>query len=81
MILDLTPITELVSLKWNKYGHSCFFILAVFYVLYIICFTMCCIYRPLKLQDNTKTDQRDNTIDVQKLLQVSDSSCPLHIPK
>ncbi|KAM6211135.1 LOW QUALITY PROTEIN: transient receptor potential cation channel subfamily V member 5-like [Sarcoramphus papa] len=69
MILDLTPVTELVSLKWNKYGCSCFCILAVFYVLYMICFTMCCIYQPLKLQDTTKTDQRDNTIYVQKLLQ------------
>ncbi|KAM6144580.1 LOW QUALITY PROTEIN: transient receptor potential cation channel subfamily V member 6-like [Phoenicopterus ruber ruber] len=71
MILDLTPVTELVSLKWNKYGHRYFCILAVFYVLYVICFTMCCIYRPLKLQDNTKTDQRDNTTYVQKLLQES----------
>ncbi|XP_006271860.2 transient receptor potential cation channel subfamily V member 6 isoform X1 [Alligator mississippiensis] len=70
-ILDLTPVTELVSLKWNKYGRPYFCILALFYVLYMICFTMCCVYRPLKQRYSNKTDERDNTIYIQKMLQES----------
>ncbi|XP_063152744.1 transient receptor potential cation channel subfamily V member 6-like [Candoia aspera] len=70
-ILDLTPLNELVSLKWNKYGRPYFCILALFYVLYMICFTMCCIYRPLKERSYNRTNERDNTIYVQKLLQES----------
>uniref|UniRef100_A0A8C0IQW5 Ion transport domain-containing protein n=1 Tax=Chelonoidis abingdonii TaxID=106734 RepID=A0A8C0IQW5_CHEAB len=70
-ILDLTPVNELVSLKWNKYGRPYFCILALFYVLYMICFTMCCVYRPLKCRQSNKTHERDNTIYVQKLLQES----------
>uniref|UniRef100_A0A8C4Y4B7 Ion transport domain-containing protein n=1 Tax=Gopherus evgoodei TaxID=1825980 RepID=A0A8C4Y4B7_9SAUR len=70
-ILDLTPVNELVSLKWNKYGRPYFCILALFYVLYMICFTMCCVYRPLKCRQSNKTHERDNTIYIQKLLQES----------
>ncbi|XP_058027249.1 transient receptor potential cation channel subfamily V member 6-like isoform X2 [Ahaetulla prasina] len=70
-ILDLTPVNELVSLKWNKYGRPYFCILALFYVLYMICFTMCCVYRPLKERSFNKTNERDNTIYVQKRLQES----------
>ncbi|TFJ99228.1 Transient receptor potential cation channel subfamily V member 6 [Platysternon megacephalum] len=70
-ILDLTPVKELVSLKWNMYGHPYFCFLALFYVLYMICFTMCCVYRPLKARSENKTDDRDNTIYVQKMLQES----------
>uniref|UniRef100_A0A8C3SNF5 Ion transport domain-containing protein n=1 Tax=Chelydra serpentina TaxID=8475 RepID=A0A8C3SNF5_CHESE len=70
-ILDLTPVNELVSLKWNKYGRPYFCILALFYVLYMICFTMCCVYRPLKRRQSNKTHERDNTIYIQKLLQES----------
>ncbi|XP_039388955.1 transient receptor potential cation channel subfamily V member 6-like isoform X1 [Mauremys reevesii] len=70
-ILDLTPVNELVSLKWNKYGRPYFCILALFYVLYMICFTMCCVYRPLKRRHSNKTHERDNTIYIQKLLQES----------
>ncbi|XP_075759207.1 transient receptor potential cation channel subfamily V member 6-like isoform X3 [Pelodiscus sinensis] len=70
-ILDLTPVNELVSLKWNKYGRPYFCILAFFYVLYMICFTMCCVYRPLKHRQSNKTHERDNTIYIQKQLQES----------
>nr|XP_020667180.1 transient receptor potential cation channel subfamily V member 6-like [Pogona vitticeps] len=68
-ILDLTPVNELVSLKWNKYGRPYFCVLAFFYVLYMICFTMCCVYRPLKQRSWNKTHERDNTIYIQKQLQ------------
>uniref|UniRef100_A0A8D0BMH7 Ion transport domain-containing protein n=1 Tax=Salvator merianae TaxID=96440 RepID=A0A8D0BMH7_SALMN len=70
-ILDLSPVNELVSLKWNKYGRPYFCVLALIYVLYISCFTVCCIYRPLKERSCNRTDERDNTIYVQKLLQES----------
>uniref|UniRef100_A0A8D0GDX0 Ion transport domain-containing protein n=1 Tax=Sphenodon punctatus TaxID=8508 RepID=A0A8D0GDX0_SPHPU len=70
-ILDLTPVNDLVSLKWNKYGRPYFCILGLFYVLYMICFTMCCVYRPLKGRPSNKTHERDNTIHIQKMLQES----------
>ncbi|KAH0628530.1 hypothetical protein JD844_009843 [Phrynosoma platyrhinos] len=60
-ILDITPVKELVSLKWNTYGRPYFYFLALFYVLYMICFTMCCVYRPLKNRPDNRTDERDIT--------------------
>ncbi|XP_004594396.1 transient receptor potential cation channel subfamily V member 5 [Ochotona princeps] len=68
-ILEQTPVKELVSFKWKKYGKPYFCILATLYILYMICFTTCCIYRPLKLRDSNRTDPRDITILQQKLLQ------------
>ncbi|KAL2311229.1 hypothetical protein Nmel_002922 [Mimus melanotis] len=70
-ILDLTPVKELVSLKWNMYGRPYFCFLALFYILYMVCFTMCCVYRPLKPRTGNRTSSRDNTIYVQKMLQES----------
>uniref|UniRef100_A0A8B9MSG8 Transient receptor potential cation channel subfamily V member 6 n=1 Tax=Accipiter nisus TaxID=211598 RepID=A0A8B9MSG8_9AVES len=70
-ILDLTPVKELVSLKWNMYGRPYFCFLALFYILYMVCFTMCCVYRPLKPRTGNKTSSRDNTIYDQKMLQES----------
>ncbi|XP_064884983.1 transient receptor potential cation channel subfamily V member 6 isoform X4 [Columba livia] len=70
-ILDLTPVKELVSLKWNMYGRPYFCFLTLFYILYMVCFTMCCVYRPLKPRTGNKTSSRDNTIYVQKMLQES----------
>jgi hypothetical protein len=63
-------VKELVSLKWKKYGRPYFCLLGALYILYMICFTMCCIYRPLKFRDGNHTNSRDNTILQQKLLQV-----------
>ena len=61
---------ELVSLKWKKYGRPYFCVLGTIYLLYIICFTVCCVYRPLKPRTNNHTGPRDNTLLQQKLLQV-----------
>ncbi|XP_045351919.1 transient receptor potential cation channel subfamily V member 5 [Leopardus geoffroyi] len=68
-ILDQTPVKELVSLKWKRYGQRYFHILGALYMLYMICFTACCIYRPLKFRSGNRTDPRDNTVLQQKLLQ------------
>ncbi|KAE8589235.1 hypothetical protein XENTR_v10017469 [Xenopus tropicalis] len=47
-ILDLTPVKQLVFLKWRSCGRPYFWLLAALYILYIVTVTMCCIYRPLK---------------------------------
>uniref|UniRef100_A0A2K5TMK3 Uncharacterized protein n=1 Tax=Macaca fascicularis TaxID=9541 RepID=A0A2K5TMK3_MACFA len=67
-ILEQTPVKELVSFKWNKYGRPYFCILAALYLLYLICFTTCCAY-PLKFRGGNRTHSRDITILQQKLLQ------------
>ncbi|XP_004714063.1 transient receptor potential cation channel subfamily V member 5 [Echinops telfairi] len=68
-ILDQTPVKELVSLKWKQYGRPYFCVLSTIYLLYIICFTMCCVYRPLKSRGYNRTHSRDITILQQKPLQ------------
>uniref|UniRef100_A0A452U6C8 Transient receptor potential cation channel subfamily V member 5 n=1 Tax=Ursus maritimus TaxID=29073 RepID=A0A452U6C8_URSMA len=68
-ILEQTPVKQLVSFKWKKYGQRYFYILGGLYALYMICFTACCIYRPLKFRTGNRTDPRDNTVLQQKLLQ------------
>lgn len=68
-ILDQTPVKELVSLKWKRYGRPYFCVLGAIYLLYIICFTVCCVYRPLKARITNRTNPRDNTLLQQKLLQ------------
>lgn len=70
-ILEQTPVKELVSLKWRKYGQPYFCLLGALYILYMICFSTCCVYRPLKFRDTNRTYSRDNTIMEQKTLQVS----------
>ncbi|XP_024613842.1 transient receptor potential cation channel subfamily V member 5 [Neophocaena asiaeorientalis asiaeorientalis] len=68
-ILEQTPVKQLVSFKWRKYGRPYFCIVGALYVLYMICFTMCCIHRPLKPRSGNRTNSRDITILQQKLLQ------------
>ena len=68
--MEQTPVKQLVSFKWKKYGRRYFYILGALYTLYMICFTTCCIYRPLKFRTGNRTDPRDNTVLQQKLLQV-----------
>ncbi|KAJ1175345.1 hypothetical protein NDU88_000633 [Pleurodeles waltl] len=47
-ILGLSPVKELVKMKWNTYRDTYFCASGIFYVMYIICFTLCCLNRPLK---------------------------------
>ncbi|XP_069834940.1 transient receptor potential cation channel subfamily V member 6-like [Dendropsophus ebraccatus] len=67
-ILDLTPVKELVSLKWRSCGRPYFWFLAAVYVLYMICVTVCCTYRPLKNISEKSNDTRDATILMQRPL-------------
>lgn len=69
-ILEQTPVKQLVSFKWRRYGRPYFCVLGALYVLYMICFTMCCVYRPLKFRSDNRTDSRDITLLEQKLLKV-----------
>ncbi|XP_050003938.1 transient receptor potential cation channel subfamily V member 5 isoform X2 [Alexandromys fortis] len=71
-ILEQTPVKELVSLKWRKYGQPYFCFLGALYILYMICFSICCVYRPLKFRETNRTHSRDNTIMEQKTLQIPD---------
>ncbi|XP_038634014.1 transient receptor potential cation channel subfamily V member 6-like isoform X2 [Scyliorhinus canicula] len=61
-ILNLPPIKTLIHFKWNKYGKYYFRALAVFYFIYIIIFTTCCIFRPLIPRRDNITDPRDTQI-------------------
>ncbi|XP_053306450.1 transient receptor potential cation channel subfamily V member 6-like [Spea bombifrons] len=67
-ILDLTPVKELVSLKWRSCGRPYFWFLAALYVMYMICVTMCCIYRPLKPVSDKSNNSRHITILMQRPL-------------
>lgn len=71
-ILEVTPVRQLVSLKWNLYGKHYFRLLLVLYLLYIGTFTLCCVFRPLKdAPENYTTSVMDKTIRVQKTLSES----------
>ncbi|XP_067094408.1 transient receptor potential cation channel subfamily V member 6 [Osmerus mordax] len=71
-ILEITPIRQLVSLKWNLYGKHYFRFLLMIYLLYISTFTLCCMYRPLKdTPENYTTSEEDKTIAVQKTFKES----------
>lgn len=64
-ILDVTPVKQLVSLKWNLYGKHYFRLLLLVYLLYIVTFTLCCVFRPIKdLPENYTMPGR--TIRIQK---------------
>ncbi|XP_031155360.1 transient receptor potential cation channel subfamily V member 6 [Sander lucioperca] len=66
-ILELTPVRQLVSLKWNMYGKHYFRLLLLLYLLYIGTFTLCCAFRPLKdAPENYTQSEMDKTIRVQK---------------
>ncbi|KAJ0066327.1 hypothetical protein NL108_011122, partial [Boleophthalmus pectinirostris] len=71
-ILEVTPVRQLVSLKWNLYGKHYFRLLLVLYLLYIGTFTLCCSYRPLKdIPENYTQSELDKTIRIQKTLEES----------
>ncbi|KAF7226906.1 transient receptor potential cation channel subfamily V member 6 [Nothobranchius furzeri] len=71
-ILEITPVRQLVSLKWNLYGKHYLRLLLLVYLLYIVTFTLICVYRPLKdAGRNISSDDPIKTILIQKTLSES----------
>ncbi|KAI4889025.1 hypothetical protein NFI96_006735 [Prochilodus magdalenae] len=71
-ILEVTPVQQLITLKWNLYGKYYFRLLLLVYLLYIGTFTLCCMHRPLKdIPENYTKSAMDQTIKVQKTLKES----------
>uniref|UniRef100_A0A8C9VX27 Transient receptor potential cation channel, subfamily V, member 6 n=1 Tax=Scleropages formosus TaxID=113540 RepID=A0A8C9VX27_SCLFO len=71
-LLQVTPVRQLISLKWNLYGKHYFRFLLLVYLLYIVSFTLCCVYRPVKdAPENYTAIISDRTIRVQKTLEES----------
>ncbi|KAM4636470.1 transient receptor potential cation channel subfamily V member 6-like [Discoglossus pictus] len=70
-ILNIPPIKDLLKKNWHQYGRPYFWFLALIYVLYMICVTLCCINRPLKVREDNTTDSQAATLLVQKTLQES----------
>uniref|UniRef100_A0A3Q3RDU7 Uncharacterized protein n=1 Tax=Monopterus albus TaxID=43700 RepID=A0A3Q3RDU7_MONAL len=71
-LLEVTPVKQLVSLKWNLYAKHYFRLLMIVYLLYILIFTLCCVFRPLKdIPENYTQSDRDKTIRIPKSLKES----------
>ncbi|XP_030042712.1 transient receptor potential cation channel subfamily V member 6 [Microcaecilia unicolor] len=70
-ILEVTPVKELAASKWKDFGRPYFCLLATLYLLYVSCFTACCIYRPLIPRTTQANSSRDITLLVQRPLQES----------
>uniref|UniRef100_A0AAR2KPE1 Ion transport domain-containing protein n=1 Tax=Pygocentrus nattereri TaxID=42514 RepID=A0AAR2KPE1_PYGNA len=71
-ILELTPVQQLITMKWNLYGKYYFRLLMLVYLLYIGTFTLCCMHRPLKdIPENYTKSSMDQTIKIQKTLKES----------
>uniref|UniRef100_A0A3Q3KLW8 Transient receptor potential cation channel, subfamily V, member 6 n=1 Tax=Mastacembelus armatus TaxID=205130 RepID=A0A3Q3KLW8_9TELE len=71
-LLEVTPVKQLVSLKWNLYGKHYFRLLILLYLLHIGIFTVCCLFRPLKdIPQNYTQSPMDKTIMIEKSLRES----------
>ncbi|XP_029437165.1 transient receptor potential cation channel subfamily V member 6-like [Rhinatrema bivittatum] len=70
-ILEVTPVKELAASKWKDFGRPYFCLLAALYLLYMSCFTACCIYRPLMPRPSPANSSRDITLLVQRPLKDS----------
>ncbi|XP_043935646.1 transient receptor potential cation channel subfamily V member 5-like [Protopterus annectens] len=68
-IIDMTPVKELVGLKWHQHGKHYFRLFCILYLIYISLFTACCINRPLMPRTDNATDPSDLTIFVKRPLQ------------
>ncbi|XP_077311263.1 transient receptor potential cation channel subfamily V member 6-like [Lithobates pipiens] len=70
-ILNISPIKELLLKKWQKTGRPYIWILAIIYLIYMICVSLCCANRPIKRREDNNTNPMDITLFVQKTLQES----------
>ncbi|XP_028931760.1 transient receptor potential cation channel subfamily V member 6-like isoform X2 [Ornithorhynchus anatinus] len=48
-LIDATPIKELLNEKWKCFGYRHFLVWLCSYILYIVIFTLSCLYRPLQM--------------------------------
>ncbi|XP_029442336.1 transient receptor potential cation channel subfamily V member 6-like [Rhinatrema bivittatum] len=55
-LLDTTPIKELLNHKWQSFGHKNFLIWMCSYMMYIVIFTICSLYRPLEPMSSEETN-------------------------
>ncbi|XP_026854989.2 transient receptor potential cation channel subfamily V member 6 [Electrophorus electricus] len=79
-ILEVTPVQQLINLKWNLYGKYYFRLLLLVYLLYIGTFTLCCMHRPLKdIPVNYTKADNDYTIRIQKTLKESYNTYEDHL--
>ncbi|XP_051889310.1 transient receptor potential cation channel subfamily V member 6-like [Pristis pectinata] len=78
-ILRLSPMKELIHLKWNNYAIYYFRILAFLYLIYITIFTFCCAYRPLKPRPDNATNEKDSTLYVERTLKESYQTSEDHL--
>uniref|UniRef100_A0A8C7X6K4 Transient receptor potential cation channel, subfamily V, member 6 n=1 Tax=Oryzias sinensis TaxID=183150 RepID=A0A8C7X6K4_9TELE len=71
-VLEVTPVRQLVRLFHLIFLFSCVRLLLFLYILYIGCFTLCCVFRPLKdIPENYTKSDSDYTIKIQKTLKES----------
>nr|XP_033780459.1 transient receptor potential cation channel subfamily V member 6-like [Geotrypetes seraphini] len=70
-ILEMTPVKELAASKWKDFGRPYFCLLAMLYLLYVSCFTACCVHRPLMPCPTQMNSSRDITVLMQRPLQDS----------
>ncbi|XP_062847845.1 transient receptor potential cation channel subfamily V member 6 [Trichomycterus rosablanca] len=79
-ILEVTPVQQLISQKWNIYAKYYFRLLLLVYLLYIGTFTLCCMHRPLKdIPENYTKAENDRTMKIQKTLKESYVSYKDHL--
>ncbi|XP_068137063.1 transient receptor potential cation channel subfamily V member 5-like isoform X2 [Hyperolius riggenbachi] len=55
-LVDVTPVKELLSQKWNSFGYKGFLVWMFSYVIYMVTFTTVSLYRPLKPLGADKSD-------------------------
>ncbi|CAJ0968317.1 unnamed protein product, partial [Ranitomeya imitator] len=46
-LVDVTPVKELLSQKWNSFGYKTFLVWMLSYLAYMVIFTTASLYRPL----------------------------------
>ncbi|XP_078524184.1 transient receptor potential cation channel subfamily V member 6-like [Lissotriton helveticus] len=51
LLLEVTPVKELMHFKWVKYGSKFFLLWTFLYISYTVLLTICCLQRPLKKAD------------------------------